>query len=263
MIRISLVGTIALISNIFFLSIPTSDALYTFSKQPYLPNHPLSTFLRAESTRPLRVSEYVKTTSILATSSKSSAIMNEPNPCSTKSQQFFKGKNILVTGASGGLGQSLAFNLARCGAAKIILSGREDEKLKILADQINERSSVLSEKATKAVYCTCDLSDLDDVQQFGKKALEICSPGTVDVLINNGGISSRSSFLDTKIDVDELLMKVNFLSGAALAKIVTPGMKNKGEGTIIWTSSVQGLGSIFCEIIYCFFMALCFDYLFI
>ena len=70
-------------------------------------------------------------------------------------------------------------------------------------------------------------------------------PTGIDILINNGGISSRSSFIETKLEVDELLMQVNFLSGVSLAKQVVPGMIDRGGGKIVWISSVQGKGELF------------------
>jgi len=80
---------------------------------------------------------------------------------------------------------------------------------------------------------------------MAEKALSLCENGAIDVLVNNGGLSSRSRFVDTLIDVDEYLMRVNFFSGAQLAKRLVPQMRlgaggNNG-GKIIWISSVQGL----------------------
>lgn len=65
----------------------------------------------------------------------------------------------------------------------------------------------------------------------------MCSGG-IDVLINNGGVTSRSRFLDTKFEVDELLMQINFLSGASLAKLIIPGMVSRKRGTILWISGI-------------------------
>jgi dehydrogenase/reductase SDR family protein 7B len=87
------------------------------------------------------------------------------------------------------------------------------------------------------VVIKCDLSDKDSVAKLGREA----APLDVDVLVNNGGISSRSSFLQTRLEVDELLMQVNFLSGASLAKALVPAMVERGSGAILWISSVQGL----------------------
>jgi short-subunit dehydrogenase len=87
---------------------------------------------------------------------------------------------------------------------------------------------------------TCDLSDKASVADLSERALNVCHQ-RIDVLINNGGVSSRSRFLDTKLDVDEKVMQINFFAGVALAKALVPGMVERGHGKIIWISSVQGL----------------------
>lgn len=95
----------------------------------------------------------------------------------------------------------------------------------------------------KVEIVACDLEDKTSVNKLASQSLQLAqqsSSGTIDVLINNGGISSRSSFLETKLDVDEKLMQVNFFSGAVLAKRLVPGMVEKGGGMVIWISSVQG-----------------------
>jgi len=178
------------------------------------------------------------------TSLEASAVSNSFDTfiCSKKSHELCSGKNVLLTGASGGLGEAFAAQLARCGASKIILSGREVDRLNKVAKRCTDIAKSNGHGNILVEVITCDLSDMKDVQKLGNKATQICFPGTVDMLINNGGISSRSSFLQTNVNVDELLMKVNFLSGASLAKILAPGMVAKESGTILWISSVQGLG---------------------
>ena len=149
---------------------------------------------------------------------------------------IFQGKNVLLTGASSGLGRSLAVQLAQnCEVAKLVLSGRNLEKLEETKKFCFEGERDIS---SDIVLMPCDLSNREDVQKLcgNIKSLDI------DVLINNGGISSRSSFIETDIKVDEMLMQVNFLSGAALAKAIVPCIiSRKSTGAIIWISSVQGL----------------------
>jgi dehydrogenase/reductase SDR family protein 7B len=150
-------------------------------------------------------------------------------------KQAFQGKSILLTGASGGLGKEIALQLAHCNVLQIVLSGRNQEALELVATECKEICPTI-----RTHVLTCDLSDKASVQQLGEQALKVCD-NRIDVLINNGGVSSRGNFVDTTIDVDEKVMQINFLSGAALAKAVVPTMINNQSGKIIWISSIQGL----------------------
>lgn len=154
-------------------------------------------------------------------------------PCSRVAQDFFAGKNVLLTGASGGLGRAFASRLASCGVATLVLSGRDEERLAVTAEACRG--------ATVVRTVACELADPADVARLGAEAVRACD-GVVDVFVHNGGLSSRSSFSDTDVDVDARLMQVNFLAGAALAKATVPGMLHSGRGgTVLWISSVQGL----------------------
>jgi len=161
---------------------------------------------------------------------------------SPSTNESFHSKSILITGASGGLGRSLALQFSTCIPRVLILSARNEEALK----QVVEECKVIS--PTSVIHMLlCDLSNMDQVKQLGDEALKLCYQsgfGVVDVLVNNGGISSRSKFLDTTIEVDETVMRVNYLAGACLAKKVVPDMVKQKSGKIIWISSVQGLVGI-------------------
>lgn len=179
--------------------------------------------------------------------------------CDSSTVDRFAGKNVLITGASGGLGRELARQLARCGAATLILSGRDTDKLRNVAeecefvhayyhndDKVEDGGKV---PGINVKVVPCDLSDSASVDKLGQAAKAFCAQqgrsdggnsGAVDVLINNGGVSSRSSFLDTDASVDELIMRINFLSGSQLAKAFVPGMVANGSGAVLWISSVQG-----------------------
>ena len=129
--------------------------------------------------------------------------VNEPT------QTKFRGHTVLLTGASGGLGKALALQLARCGAHTLVLSGRNEESLRAVAA---EAKGIYSDIITHVI--TCDLNDPDSVSALSKEALEKCN-GRIDVLVNNGGVSSRSRFLETSLEDDQKLMQINFLAGAA------------------------------------------------
>jgi len=165
---------------------------------------------------------------------------------SEQTQQTFQGKTILLTGASGGLGKEIALQLAQCNIYQIVLSGRNEDALEMVAKECQELCPTI-----RTHVITCDLSDKASVQQLAEQALKVCAEqlsddkntnnAIIDVLINNGGVSSRGNFVDTSLEVDEKVMQINFLSGVALAKAVVPNMVTKQTGKIIWISSIQGL----------------------
>ena len=172
---------------------------------------------------------------LTAIGSRQTLFMSLDSACNERTKQTFSGTTILLTGASGGLGRSLSLQLAHCKAHALVLSGRNEEALKAVE---SECKALYPEIITHII--TCDLSDQESVMNLANSALLVCN-GRIDVLVNNGGVSSRSRFLDTKIDVDQKIMQINFFAGAALAKALVPGMVERGFGKVIWISSVQGL----------------------
>ena len=150
-------------------------------------------------------------------------------------KQAYAAKTVLLTGATGGLGKALALQLIQWKVHRLILSSRKQEDLEKLA---KECSAV--DGSIPIDLIVCDLSDPSNVKQVSTQLTDDKSK-QVDILINNGGVSSRSRFLDTDIDVDSKVMQINFLSGAALAKALVPGMVERKSGRIIWISSMQGL----------------------
>ena len=139
------------------------------------------------------------------------------------------GNVVWITGASSGIGESLVYEMDKRGA-KIIISARRlsvleevkarcqnQENIKVLPLDLEE-TSVLDSKVTEAISL------------FGK----------VDILVNNGGLSQRSLAKDTKISVDERLMKINYIGSVALAKCLLPHMLSNKIGQIVTVSSMVG-----------------------
>lgn len=149
--------------------------------------------------------------------------------------EFFQGKNACLTGCSSGLGRAIAMQLAKCNLKSIVLSGRNLEALEEV-----KRECINISPALEIFIMTCDLAETQSAEKFARDVVRVLN-GKVDLLVLSGGCSSRSSFLETSLDVDKMLMNVNFLASAAICKGVVPSMVKRKSGGIIWISSIQGL----------------------
>lgn len=139
-------------------------------------------------------------------------------------------KKIWITGASSGIGEALAYEYSRAGW-HVILSARRKEVLEDVAKRC------ANPQETSIV-----LIDLSDPQSIDKAADEVLAlHGTVDVLVNNGGISQRSLVEETPMDIDRTIMQVDYFSGVQLTKRVLPSMLKAGKGHFIAISSIVGV----------------------
>lgn len=144
-------------------------------------------------------------------------------------ESYFSGKNIWITGASSGIGESLALDLSKAGAY-LILSGRNKQKLRAVSESLAhpERSRVV----------VVDMRSKEAIEEAVLKVGE--EVGNVDVLINNAGISQRALVRDTSDEVDLAILETNLLGPIRMTKSVLPGMLNSGWGHIVVISSVTG-----------------------
>ena len=83
-----------------------------------------------------------------------------------------------------------------------------------------------------------NLGNPEEVAETAQKVLE--KFGRVDVLMNNGGISTRSEALDTSLEIDRRIMEIDYFSGVILTKALLPKMIENGYGHIGVTSSISG-----------------------
>ena len=143
----------------------------------------------------------------------------------------YRDKTVWITGASSGIGLELARQLASRGA-RLVLSARSEATLSELRDS-------LPGGAEQHWVEPLDLADPEALLPQGEAILQRVGP--VDVLINNGGVSQRSRFIDTDFSVYRRLMEVNYLGSVALTKVVLQGMISRGRGSIVAVSSVAGL----------------------
>lgn len=142
---------------------------------------------------------------------------------------YYNGKVVWITGASSGIGEALAYELARRGA-KLVLSARREPLL--------ERVRGRCERASEHMIVPLDLTQTESIPTATAKVLEHC--GRVDILLNNSGISQRGTVSETAIDVDRKIMEVNYLGTVAMTKAVLPSMLARGRGQIVVISSIMG-----------------------
>lgn len=141
-----------------------------------------------------------------------------------------KGKVVLITGASSGIGKALAYEYASHNY-NIAISARRENLLKNIAKDLIEKYKV------KVYFAKCDVSIEDDTKLFIERAVN--KLGKIDVLINNAGISQRSLFRNTDLSVIRKLMEVNYWGTVYTTKYALPYLE-KTKGSIIAISSISG-----------------------
>lgn len=137
------------------------------------------------------------------------------------------GKCALVTGASGGIGGAIAAALHEAGAT-VALSGTRREKLEDVASALGERIHVLP----------CNLSDNEAVSALPKEAEG--AMGSLDILINNAGITRDNLFMRMKDEEWDDVIQINLTASFRLAKASVRGMMKRRWGRIISITSVVG-----------------------
>ena len=85
---------------------------------------------------------------------------------------------------------------------------------------------------------TLDLEKLDTLEAKTNEAVQAF--GTVDILVNNGGISQRSLAAETSLDVDKRIMNINYLGTVALTKYLIPYFQSQKSGHFVVTTSIVG-----------------------
>lgn len=141
-----------------------------------------------------------------------------------------KGKTVWITGASSGIGEALTYAFAKEGAAKLILSGRRINEL--------ERVKNACPASAEVVIQVLDVADHDAIPTIAQNIEN--QVGTIDILINNAGISQRGTVLETGLEVDKRIMDVDFFGTVAMTKAVLPKMVTQKSGLFIVMSSVSG-----------------------
>lgn len=144
-------------------------------------------------------------------------------------RQIFKNKVVIVTGASSGIGEAIAREFARSGS-KVVLAARSEEKLKMITDD-------LKAKKYDTIFIKTDVSKEQDCKNLIEKTIERF--GTINILVNNAGLSMRALFIDVDLRVLHRLMDVNFWGTVYCTKYALPYLI-ANKGSLVGVSSVAG-----------------------
>ncbi len=141
---------------------------------------------------------------------------------------YYKDKVVWVTGASSGIGKELCIQLAQSGS-QLILSSRNQEALTSLKNTLPNSDQHL--------VLPLDLENSDNFEVSAQRVIERF--GTVDILIQNGGISQRGTAMESSREVTRRIMEVNFFGNVFLTRVVLPHLR-KSKGQLLVVSSIAG-----------------------
>lgn len=141
------------------------------------------------------------------------------------------GMTALVTGASGGIGSSIARALARQGA-RLAISGSNAAKLRAFRDELND------EFGHDHVEITCDLSNTTQVEELVPATIDTL--GQIDILVNNAGITRDNLAMRMKDDEWSDVIKINLEAAFRLMRAAARPMMKAQFGRIVTITSVVG-----------------------
>lgn len=145
-----------------------------------------------------------------------------------------KGKNAIITGASKGIGKSIAMRLAENGV-NVLMAARTQSTLDEAVKEIGKKTKA------KVIGLSADVSKLDDLKRLVDVALK--QFGSIDILINNAGVSSQYPFEKQPMEDIEKLAHTNYLGYVRLIRLVINHMIERKQGAIINMVS----GSTLCD----------------
>ncbi|MDD6037178.1 MAG: 3-oxoacyl-ACP reductase FabG [bacterium] len=152
-------------------------------------------------------------------------------------------KNILITGASHGIGKAIAARFAADGANLILNCKTDGHLLEQYANELSEKYCV------KTLVCVGDVSDDSFVREMFDTAEK--KIGGIDILVNNAGISWIGLLTDMSLEQWHRVLDTNLTSVFSCCKAAIPHMVHRKSGCIINISSVWGNVGASCEVAYC------------
>lgn len=150
-------------------------------------------------------------------------------------QNRVKGKNVLITGASSGIGLTTAYRLAAAGAHVLLVARTQETLEEVKAD--------IEAKGGRASVFPCDLNDMDAIDELSKHVL--ASVDHIDILVNNAGRSIRRAVHEStdRFHDFERTMQLNYFGAIRLVMNILPHMMERKDGHIINISSIGVLAN--------------------
>ena len=146
-------------------------------------------------------------------------------------------KTVWITGASSGIGRACAEVYAKRGY-RVILSSRRKEALENVAEELSLNKEI---ERDNLIVLPLDLSKSDGFPTLVNDLIK--KVGTIDLVINSGGISQRSLAVDTSLDVDRRVMEIDYFGTVALTKALLPHFISKKAGHFVVITSLMGVFS--------------------
>ena len=157
--------------------------------------------------------------------------------------QILRGKNCLITGATGGLGKEIAKEFAKNGC-NLFLTGRNNDKLNSLKNELEN-----SVNEIKIDFEDADLSDDGEIQKLIEKVKGVFA--NIDILVNCAGVFPVKLLSDSTIEDFENCFSVNVKAAFVLCKEFSQGMISKKWGRIINIASSSAYAGFKNTSIYC------------
>lgn len=162
-----------------------------------------------------------------------------------KGSEILKGQVVWITGSSTGIGEYLAYELAKVGC-RLVLSARNKDLLEVVKKKCQACSLLASEDI---LVLPLDLRDLSSHKAATDQVLKTF--GKIDVLVNNAARSQRALAVDTELTVDQEMIHLNVVGQLSLTKCVLPHMVDRCKGHIVVTSSLAGKAGVPFSATYC------------
>jgi len=155
-------------------------------------------------------------------------------------EERLKGKQVLITGATAGIGEAASLHFARAGS-HLILTGRRKSRLESIKKEIENTSGIQVK-----IFCF-DIRDRNACRSFAESLSE-----PVDILINNAGLASGLDPVDSAdFDDWDAMIDTNIKGLLNMMRLIGPGMRERNSGHIINIGSIAGHeaypnGSVYC-----------------